>query len=258
MIRLSLVPDTNIFIDNLTFLSALVENELDFILKICISKIVISELDNLKNEKIDARRAIEFLYENSDNMNIEIEGRQDDRFIEVDYAKQEPIIPKNNDEMILNYCLSLENPIILTQDKGFILKCKSKNLYNINTAKYNIVDIYNKICSQASLHGGPISTFDNLEKMDNFRLKLSDFVRAVLLHEVGEPIDIYIEDENLDTLCLIILNNFSMFDKFIPKCSKDMLRTFLKFIQASNLNEVIKMLPEMFALFRFSFNTESY
>ena len=131
MLKVSIVPDTNILISSLSVVRELYEYDFPMLCTLNISKTVIRELESNKTRSKEARAAIRFLHSVASSPKIEIEGHIDDRKMEVELEPTEEIEPMNNDDMILNYILKLENPVFLTNDLAFSLKCTSHNIFSI-------------------------------------------------------------------------------------------------------------------------------
>ncbi len=164
MLKASIVPDTNVFISNLDMLRDLIKEKFPVLVTINISSIVIKELDTLKKMHTSARKAIRFIESHISDLNVEIEGKVDDRKIEVEYICEESIEEKNNDDKILNYALKLENPILLTNDIGFALKCQSFNILVIKVGKNKITAIVDEIMSFLNKRNKKIDLFGEYHK----------------------------------------------------------------------------------------------
>lgn len=128
MSKASIVPDTNVFISNLDVIKAVFNHKFPDICTLNISRTVLQELDGLKKEKKEARDAIKFIESISLSLKTEIEGHVDDRKIDVEVEYKEAVQESNNDDKIMNYIFKLENPVFLTNDVGFALKCQSFNI----------------------------------------------------------------------------------------------------------------------------------
>lgn len=154
MQKISIVPDTNTFINNLSILKDLFVYDFPCMSTFNISRTVIRELDNLKNDKLGARDAIKFIESISCSIKTEIEGHIDDRKIDIEVVGNGPIKESNNDDKILNYIFKLENPILLTNDVAFALKANAFNIKYIMLDKCSLSSTIDKINSL--ICGNPI------------------------------------------------------------------------------------------------------
>ncbi|KAI5173400.1 hypothetical protein PAEPH01_1943 [Pancytospora epiphaga] len=132
MMKISIVPDTNVFISNLQIVEALLNYEFPWLCTLNISRTVLDELDRLKKFKPAARRAIRYIQSVALSLKVELEGRVDDRKLDVEIECKESIMEKINDDKILNYVFKLENPVLITNDVSFALRCSSFNIYVIS------------------------------------------------------------------------------------------------------------------------------
>jgi len=142
MYKFSIVPDTNVFIDNLELIKTFMASKFPINHSICIPRTVIQELDNLKLKKKEVRDAIKYIQSISLDFKVEIEGFIDERRLEVDLPYIKPIEEMNNDDKIINYILKLENPVFLTNDVSLRLKCQSYNIRTVQPLELEGQNIY--------------------------------------------------------------------------------------------------------------------
>ncbi len=102
MFKISIVMDTNVMLSNLELIKQLYNCQMPLPYTINYSKTVVTELENLKKSKVEARNAIRFLESIVHSLKTEIEGRIDDRKVEGVMETRDPIKITNNDDKILN------------------------------------------------------------------------------------------------------------------------------------------------------------
>jgi hypothetical protein len=176
MFKVSIVPDTNILLSELNLIKLLYSSKFPFIHTVNYSKTVISELEVKKTFKVEAREAIRFIEEISMSLQTEIEGKMDERKVEIEIIQRNPVIEKCNDDKILNYLFKLENPILLTNDKAFHLKCISFNIKSILIGKKKIGELITEICREFGMSG--MDSDDSIDSvaMDNTK---NDIERSI-------------------------------------------------------------------------------
>lgn len=243
MIKISLVPDTNVLISNLDIIKKLYKCNLNVLYSINYSKTVIEELDNLKKKSVQARNAIKYIDEVSKDFKTEIEGKIDDRKMDVVVESSSLIKEKNNDDKILNYCLAIENPIFLTNDVILCLKCESVNLKCIKVEKKDIKKIVSEIHKIIGLQGDEKlkqAQCDLLEVIkDDIRRAIEPRILDILHKNLGENYKLLLnEPPTLEFYLKLVKNNFFLFKAFVPKGSANIIDEYLVLFKNKNINKI--------------------
>lgn len=145
MLKVSIVPDTNVFTSNLDIIQKIFDYEFPMICTINISRTVLDELDAGKTKNMNVRKAIRYIESIALSLKTEIEGRVDERKIDIEIPCEQSIEENSNDDKILNYVLKLENPILLTNDVVFSLRCVSFRIMVIKVSENTAFGIINQI-----------------------------------------------------------------------------------------------------------------
>ncbi len=248
MKKISIIPDTNVLLSNLGFFINIIDIESDFIMAICISRTVLHEMDSLKENK-KARKAIAFLSNKQEHSRLEFEGYDKSDQIEVDFEPKKPIKPNNNDEEILNYALSLENPIIISNDNNFNLKCKSHNTTCINVNQMGEIGTFNIILKSAESKVSSNPMEEIIEQVERIRVELFKIVKETLIKELGElQSKLFLKNDDIKSLLLMITKEFSMFKSHFPSSSQSLFKKFYHKIDQENIEGIKEMLPCMLTL----------
>ncbi|KAL6122660.1 hypothetical protein NUSPORA_00186 [Nucleospora cyclopteri] len=248
MLKISVVPDTNVFISHLEFVNRLINANLPAYLTINVSKAVIEELDLFKKDQENASKAVKMILQN-DSDRIELQGYKDERRVEVEVTSKGEVPVKNNDDRILNYAMELENPVILTNDQLFIVKCKTKNVRAISVESNDEITVLNGILNIVGINVKEVDdgVYDKLEVL---RCKLLPIIKEILFKELGQTYVLLIEKEDLLFLLKLILDNFFLFKNYLPKTSRSLLNKFKKAVSMNNTENINKELPLIYSLFR--------
>lgn len=258
MFKISIVPDTNVLLSHLDLIKQLYITKFPFLFTLSFSKTVLSELDSLKKDKIDARNAIRFIESILESLKTEIEGRIDDRRIDVVVEAREAITPTNNDDKILNYCFQLENPILLTSDKILHLKCKSANIKSIQTSNVKAKDIASLILKEFEINDSVILYEENEEKMDKLKriieITIQPTITGILKSEIGTKYEVKIpKNSNLENYLEVVKKNFKLFKNFLPKNALKIIDEFLSAIENNNFQKAYDLSHPICMVFRQAF-----
>ncbi|AFM99292.1 hypothetical protein EHEL_110160 [Encephalitozoon hellem ATCC 50504] len=260
MLRISIVPDTNVFISHLDIVKRLYEDEFPVDVIMSISRVVLRELDYNKGKMIEAREAIRFLEKVYNAPITELEGRLRDSSMDVvDCTK---LIPntKNNDDEILNFASKQIHPVILTDDKAFYLKSKCYNVESVlvhNTAyedlKLKILKIYTGV--------EPMDIDEDSNKLEEdgkikeqIRDKLFPVVLAIMEKSIGKPYVLFFPNDlkmiTLDFLLDLIIKENYLFRPYLPRRSKEIAQSLKKKIKDAHGNDLHALGSELLMLFR--------
>lgn len=255
MIKISIVLDTNVLLTRLDLVKELYACSLNACYTINFAKTVLNELDGLKKKNVQARNAITFIESVANLIRTEIEGKIDDRKMDIVVDERNPIVPNNNDDKILNYCFQLENPIFLTSDKAFILKCDSFNIKSIKVDNKNLNTIIKEIHKAFGLN----SPKKQQEAKDAIIERMIHAIKEtiepvfieILARELGPNYGVILDRNNaMDFYCDLIINNFCLFEDFLPHKSPKIFKEFKECVRCKNLPRLRQLAPIICLLFR--------
>lgn len=256
MLKVSIVPDTNVLISHLELIKQLYTSRTPILCTINFSRTVLDELDNKKGRMVEARNAIRFIESMSKSLKTEIEGHVDERKMDVDVEKRDPIDPKNNDDRILNYCFQLENPILITDDKVFGLKCRSFNIKTVDTSCTGVDELVFKILSELGIT--PVVAAD--EHIERLKKGVASTIKPTIISimgkELGKMIDILQEDESLESYLKIVKTNFRSFKKYISSQAPKVIDEFLSASESKDLDAIKKLVHPLCMIFRQAFDDD--
>ncbi|KAI4291322.1 hypothetical protein PAPHI01_0596 [Pancytospora philotis] len=275
MHKISLVPDTNVLISNLDVIQQIHSHGFAFMCTLNISRIVLGELDYQKARSKPARDAIKFIDAVADSLRVELEGRVDDRKIDVEVAYREGVDARNNDDKILNYALTLENPILLTNDVSFALKCSAHNVQTINLNKYKAEDAIAMISerlayalstptysaapapapspvpapalAQPAMQSPDDDTLPRL--MEGLKNTLEPTVHRILLARLGPGYYAHMPGApSLVYYLELVLQNFSYFEPYFPAATCPVIVRLLAAISKNDLKAAEKYAKVIFTV----------
>lgn len=143
-----LITDTNILMAHMNELDELLNKRSDH-LQLIIPRIVLKELDSLKNIRCEARNAVNFIktYYKTNKVKVEGQGSVGKMEIEEEIAEDIKELEKgNNDDKILRFVFDHNECIFLTKDKILGLKAESYYVnYILIENEFNIDSIIAKI-----------------------------------------------------------------------------------------------------------------
>jgi rRNA-processing protein FCF1 len=259
MIRISIIPDTNIFIDRLEVIRGLYEEEFPIELSMSIPKIVLRELDHKKKDSYEARNAIRFLEEIVGKLDrAELEGARNDSAMDV--VSDSCIVDevKNNDDRIIRFASERVNPVVLTNDKALHLKAKAHSIKSVMTANLSYEDIKYQI----------LGAYTNIERMDvieheqpgngaikdHVKAKLFPVVIQIMEKHLGKPYVLFFpdnpQDVDLDFLLNLIIKEYYVFHSYIPRSSKNILEKIKKDMEKARGEELKRLGSKLLMLFR--------
>lgn len=275
--KASVVPDTNVLVSNLEAVRAVFNYEFPGICTLNISRTVIQELDGLKKKRKEARDAIKFIESVSLSLKTEIEGYIDDRKMDVEVEYKEAVRESNNDDRIMNYIFKLENPILLTNDVGFALKCQSFNIKVISMREATAEAVISRILeamgedvpardsvgdavqSPTAPAEGPVAGEQpdpGLRKAalesfkQNFKSAIEPRIHQILLREVGDTYTILLRgDLSLEFYLKFIVKNFFLFENYFPKNSVSFINALLGALKSENIEAVISNAKVVYVMF---------
>lgn len=255
MFKISIVMDTNVMLSNLELIKQLYNCQMPLPYTINYSKTVVTELENLKKSKVEARNAIRFLESIVNSLKTEIEGRIDDRKVEVVIETRDPIKITNNDDKILNYCFQLENPILLTNDKAFYLKCVSFNIKAIVVGNKSIKDLISAILQEFGMVGREAFKEVQSSYVSRIRASLKKTLLPsfflIIQRELGVNYDLVVKpDEELDYYLDFVVKNFFLFRNFLPGNAPEIIKKFLKNLKEENIDDIKDMIHVICMIFR--------
>ncbi|OQS55021.1 hypothetical protein EHP00_934 [Ecytonucleospora hepatopenaei] len=212
---LSFIVDTNVLVENFKFYKDLCFNAHKYEYVIYISKIVIKELDGLKKEHWGARKAINNLLANK-NQRVFIEGVFQNEFIDVIIEENLRINAEKNDDKLLNFALTKENPILLTDDNVLLLKCQMHKVSAYSTKNVDLSTFfYNLGLKRKKDHSTKC-------KIDYFTVyeQILKSIEQILYKEYGNFLALDIYGKDFDNIIDLIIENFFVFKKYISIHSK--------------------------------------
>lgn len=257
MLKISIVPDTNVLMDSLDIVQGLYSSPINSSFTINYAKMVLTELDKLKF-KINARKAIKFIDTVSEEFKTEIEGKFDDRKMEVAVAHVQPIIETNNDDKILNYCLTLENPILMTNDVALILKCQANNLACLKIANKTLKMIVGEINHLLGFGSSEeIKSKDKClaELKNSIKILIQPHMIYILYQKLGENYYMVFNiNSNLEYYVEFIGKQFFLFTDYLPNKSRKFIFNFLHILKSKNIDEIKNQAKILCLMFRISPN----
>ncbi|ELA42357.1 uncharacterized protein VICG_00455 [Vittaforma corneae ATCC 50505] len=258
MLKISIIPDTNVLLLNLELVKGLYSSKLPILYSINFSRTVLEELDKMKAKKVEARNAIRFIESISSSLKTEIEGKIDDRKVDVVIETRETIQPKNNDDKILNYCFQLENPIFLTNDKAFCLKCQSFNIKSIKVENMGIEDLISSIMKKLGIEDARIlkecrhGYIDRLKRI--VEATIQPTIIEILYKELGDGFDLVVQQNpTLEHYLEIIKTNFIIFRRYFPTRTPKIIDEFLVALRNEDMEKAKDLAHPICMLFRKSF-----
>lgn len=273
MIKISVVPDTNVFISNLAVVEVILRHEFPWLCTLNISRTVLDELDSMKGSKPAARKAIKYIQSVALSLRVEIEGHVDDRKIDVEIECKDSVREKSNDDRILNYIFKLENPVLVTNDVSFALRCRSFNIYVVS-AEENMPDlVISRIlgCFGVSGNAGAppgeqtqpsdigvagISPLRSTNDIENFKQEFKGLIEPIicqiLLEEMGEGYTALLTGRpSLECYLRLIKSRYYLFRSYFPRSCCSVIEKFLAALKGKNIKEIIshgKVLLVVFGL----------
>lgn len=262
MFKISIIPDTNILLSHLDIVKMLYMSGMPVTYTLNFSKTVLDELDNLKTRKVEARNAIRFIESISASLKTEIEGKIDDRKLDIIVDGPEQIEPKNNDDKILNYCFQLENPLLLTNDKAFYLKCQSFNIKALLVEKVQECDFIETLLKEFGIETVSMTGEFKKDYINNvkelIRITIGPAISQILYRELGENIDMVFRSSfSLEEQLEFVVKNFILFTNFLPSKSQDIIKDFLKAVKDENIEKIKGLMHPICMLFRRTFPEHS-
>lgn len=248
--RISIVPDTNLLISHLNFIKYILNINGPFYITIYIPRVVLEELDSLKITHFEVREIIRFIFDNL-NQAIEIEGHINVDKIEVEVFKKkecEKIIEQNNDDKILNYINTLENPILLTNDIVLQLKCNSYNIPSFGLDDKNYLDTFNLILKTQGIQ---INLEEKTKKYIQFEkifYEITQKIKAIIITELGTDYILTMYENNFFEILDLVINNFNIFSRYFPKYSKQYFVKLKKAIENYEIDKIHKYLKIIAAI----------
>lgn len=242
MFKISIIPDTNVLVSNLELIKYIYSCDIPVPYTVNFSKTVLSELDNLKNRSVGARNAIRFIECVSDSLKTEIEGKVDDRKLDVVVEPRDLVHENNSDDKILNYCFQLENPVFLTNDKAFYLKCVSFNIATIIIDKKmpkTVLDEIKKAMGLDSIDRLREVNTACIEKLkEAVQIKIEPVILEILYKELGAGYELVLkESSTLEHLLGQVQRNFFLFKDFLPRRSPKIIDEFQECLRSSDLKK---------------------
>lgn len=262
MIKISIVPDTNVFISSLTVVEVILQHEFPWLCTLNISRTVLDELDSMKGSKQAARKAIKYIQSIALSLKVEIEGRIDDRKIDVEIECKESVKEKSNDDRILNYLFKLENPVLVTNDVSFSLRCQSFNIYVVSARENRADVVISRIlsCFGVSEQGGEptagqvretangpgaagISPLQDISNIENFKQEFKNLIEPIicqiLLSEVGEGYRVLLTGPlTLEYYLEFMAGHYGLFKSYFPKNCCPVIEKFLAALRNRNMRQV--------------------
>jgi rRNA-processing protein FCF1 len=260
MIRISIVPDTNIFIDRLEVVRRLYEEEFPVELSLSIPKVVLGELDHLKKESYEARSAIRFLEEIIGRFDrAELEGAKNDSVMDMVGGPCVIDEVKNNDDRIIRFASERVNPVILTNDKALYLKTKAYSIKSImatglsyDDIKYQILGAYTHIERMDVIEHDQPSSSSAIK--DRVRNKLFPVVIQIMEKHLGKPYVLFFpdnpQDADLGFLVSLIIKEYYIFQSYIPRSSKKILEKIRMDMEKAEGEELKGLGSKLLMLFR--------
>lgn len=289
MLKVSLIPDTNALMSNLPLIRDIMNYPFPITCTLNIARVVIQELDKLKTSKKEAREAVAYLASIALSIRTEIEGYVDDRKMAVEILGSTVISEQNNDDKILNYIFKQENPVFLTNDTAFALKCHSFNIFVImprhNSSDFvilKILELFGIPMTEAVPVSAPaikpvatakpktpspvkaakkvgkvaVTTQVNTADMEIIENGLTQFIipiiHQILYREVGEQYALLFIGRKLDLrfYLSLVIQNFYIFKPYLPKGTISIIQ---EFFSATKKKDSVKMRKEgeaIYAIFR--------
>lgn len=253
MFKISIVPDTNVLISNLDLVKYIYVSGISMPYTVNFSRTVLEELDSLK-KNVGARNAIRFIESVSSSMKTEIEGRLDDRKLEVVVEPRDPVQESNSDDKILNYCLRLENPVFLTNDKAFYLKCMSSNIVAIAVDSKAPETVACEIERAVGLDHDRVreANMTRIGELKNaVQTTIEPVIFEILLRELGAGCELVLkENSTLEHLLGVVQNNFFLFRGFLPQRSPKIITEFLECLKSEDLKKSKELARLVCSFFR--------
>lgn len=255
MLKISIVPDTNILLTDLSLIEYLYHSQFEIQHTINYSKTVLNELDYLKKSNHCARKAIKYIESVSTFLQTEIEGRLDERKLDIVIESKEPIKPKNNDDKILNYCFQLENPILLTNDRAFFLKCNSYNIKSIIVNEKSPITVVAEIYDILGIRKAIQVTETELIEIEMVKESIKSLIRPQILSilESGgnpEVFSMLDPSKTLEDHLKMVMFHFAFFSGFLPQDSPKIIDEFLKTLESNDINSIKQQASNICFLFR--------
>lgn len=260
MLRISIVPDTNVFISHLDIVKRLYEDEFPVDVIMSISRVVLRELDYNKGKMMEAREAIRFLEKVYNAPITELEGRLRDSSMDVvDCAK---LIPntKNNDDEILNFASKQIHPVILTGDKAFYLKSKCYNIESVlvhslgyEDLKLKILKIYTGV-EPMDIDEDSSKPGEDEKTKEQIRDRLFPVVLTIMERSIGKAYVLFFPNDlkmiTLDFLLSLIIKENYLFRPYLPRRSKEIIQNLKEKIKDAHGKELHALGSELLMLFR--------
>lgn len=258
MLKISIVPDTNVFMSQLDKIKRLCEDEFPVDVSMSVSKVVLRELDYNKGRSAEAREAIRFL-EKVYNMPVaELEGKLKDDRMDVIEDSAPVAQAENNDDRILNFASKQVNPVLLTADKAFYLKSKCYNVESVlvqdmsyEDLKFRILRIYTEI-EPMDIDDAGLESDDEIRR--HIRDRLLPVVLTIMERGIGKPYVQFFPDDvklvTLDFLLGLISKETRLFNPYLPRRSKNVIQDLRMKIKNAHGEDLRDLGSQLLILFR--------
>ncbi|KAI5150676.1 hypothetical protein ENBRE01_1639 [Enteropsectra breve] len=250
MHKISFVPDTNVFILNMSILEHLVANDLPFYYTLCISRTVLHELDRLKIKNTAARIAIKFIEKHATSLKLEIEGMLDARRVDVEVERMHSIEENNNDDKIINFMFGLENPVMLTNDRMLHLKSQSFQIFSILLLNKTLQDFLRELSAavHCSIPVPEVFETDANKLCEAIRMLIEKPVCKILKNH-KDAAQAYKSRVSLEACLKYILSNYTLFRPHLAANATTVISEYIKAIATKNIETLNQRSQELSKLF---------
>ncbi|WUR02348.1 KH domain-containing protein [Vairimorpha necatrix] len=255
--QITLVPDTNIFIEYQDLLSKFLNDVHPFNLEILILKIVLDELDKIKLKNHKAQIGNIFIQKNLSNKMVLIEGHVKKNGMEViiDYWNIDKL--KSNDDKIIQITSCVNHSVLITADRNMALKAKSKNVKCVFVKDKEYTDLKLEVyMSQTEAEPMELILDDPVPNIQKTVLDiLKPLIEQILIANLGPGYKLRFEKDvqnsDLINLLKICVDNFVLFDGYLHKSSRAIIIEILKILKKEPCEEKKKIsLQKILILFR--------
>ena len=233
MFPIAVVVDTNFLVDRLNFIKDLARI-MPSNMRICIPRVVIDELDGLKNKSSTqdrARMASNFVLESLISETRKFVGQ---RVEEMCHFRD------NNDDQILDYCIYLKtngtpNVILLSNDRNLCIKCHLEDIVpfpELHSGAQEFLELLGKGHGQSRSHTFHISPRDQ---------------QRVAQIEVTQPMDIDC-DQEIPSLPLESYTLYNLLMELNNLIIASLLICLPKFNRNQSLNSSISTMEDLFQI----------
>lgn len=255
-----IIPDTNILLEHQALLSKFINDTHPFNIEVLILKIIVDEIDRLKPINYKAQEANKFIQNNLSKSILSIEGQIKKNSMEILTEIGDMQKLRTVDDKIVYTTSCINNAVLLSADRNIFLKCKSQNVKCVFVENDDYMSIKLEVfMCQTSIE--PMEVV--VEKVDSNKMRIvlgiiKPCVEMILIKNIGPGYKVMFEknvqDADLCQLVDICIKNFSLFDGYLHRSSKNVLNDIYKVLkEETDENKKNQSLRNLLTIFKIDY-----